>query len=101
MIQAYADVGRDMQAVAIRRQDLAALELELKETRARARAGEVTQTDVAQAEAQLDAETTNVALADNQSILAAERQSAFDAVDCGPRAIEFDGGTMGLSAPRR
>lgn len=65
-IQAYLDVRRDAQALDIRHANLEALELELRETHARQRAGEVTETDVAQAEAQVVAEQANLALAENQ-----------------------------------
>jgi outer membrane protein len=66
VIQAYLDVCRDVQAIDIRRANLDALQLQLKETRARQRAGEVTQTDIAQAEAQVYSEEAGVALAENQ-----------------------------------
>ncbi|WP_404712180.1 TolC family outer membrane protein [Sphingomonas sp. MMS24-J13] len=66
VIQAYLDVRRDLQALDVRHANLDALNLQLKETRARQRAGEVTQTDVAQAQAQVFAEEAGVALAENQ-----------------------------------
>lgn len=53
VIQAYEDVRRDQQAVEIRQEDLAVLQKQLDESRARFDVGEVTRTDVAQSEAQL------------------------------------------------
>lgn len=73
VVQAYEDVRRDRQGLATRRTNLAALLDQLKETRARMRAGEVTQTDVSQAEAQVQAEEANVALAEGQ-LLASEAE---------------------------
>lgn len=66
VIQAFVDLRRDLRALDIRRSNLEAVSLEAKEIRARWRAGEVTRTDVAQAEAQLAAEQANVAIAENQ-----------------------------------
>jgi outer membrane protein len=53
VVQAYADVRRDQQAVAIRQANVEALNGQLKENQARFDAGEVTRTDVAQAQARL------------------------------------------------
>lgn len=66
VIQAYVDLRRDQQALAIRQTNLAAIAAQLTEITARWRAGEVTRTDVAQAEAQVAAEQANVATAENQ-----------------------------------
>lgn len=66
VIQAYTDVRRDQAALAIRRTNLAAIDAEAREIAARKRAGEVTLTDLAQAQAQLAAEQANVAVAENQ-----------------------------------
>ena len=66
VIEAYADVLRDQQALAIRRENIDALAYQLQETQARWRAGEVTRTDVAQAEAQLASEQASFAVAENQ-----------------------------------
>lgn len=73
VVQAYEDVRRDRQSIVARQTNLAALIDQLKETRARMRAGEVTQTDTSQAEAQVQAEEANVALAENQ-LLASEAE---------------------------
>lgn len=66
VIAAYADVRRDLQSLAVRRANLAALERQLDITRARQEAGEVTRTDVAQAQAQLEAIRAQIALAQLQ-----------------------------------
>ncbi len=56
VILAYADIERDQGALDIRQLNLDMLHHQVDETRARQKAGEVTRTDVAQAEAQLAAE---------------------------------------------
>lgn len=66
VIQAFVDVRRDQQALAIRRQNYQAIAEQLREIEARQRAGELTRTDVAQAQAQLFAEQANVATTENQ-----------------------------------
>jgi outer membrane protein len=66
VIQSYLDVLRDQQALAIRERNLTSVGAQLNEIRARKRAGEVTRTDVAQAEAQFAAEQINLANAENQ-----------------------------------
>jgi outer membrane protein len=66
VIQAYADVRRDQQALEVRQTNLEALEQQLAETRARLKAGEVTRTDEAQAEAQLALERSLYAQAQAQ-----------------------------------
>lgn len=53
VILAYADLLRDQQALEIRKLNLVELQHQLDEAKARLKAGEVTRTDVAQAEAQL------------------------------------------------
>ena len=55
VIQAYEDVRRDEQALAIRKDNVAVLQRQVDETRARFEVGEVTRTDVAQSQAQLAA----------------------------------------------
>jgi len=52
-VTAYVDVRRDQQALAIREENLNVLKRQVEETRARFDVGEVTKTDVAQAEAEL------------------------------------------------
>jgi outer membrane protein len=53
VIQAYVDVRRDEAALALREDNVAVLRRQLEETRARFEVGEITRTDVAQAEARL------------------------------------------------
>jgi len=55
VIQAYADVSRDQEGVRIREQNVSVLQEQLKESRARFDVGELTRTDVAQAEARFAA----------------------------------------------
>ncbi len=55
VVQAYADVRRDQQIVAIRQNNVSVLAGQLELTRAKFDVGQVTRTDVAQAEAQLAA----------------------------------------------
>ncbi|THD77633.1 MAG: hypothetical protein E7812_12780 [Phenylobacterium sp.] len=54
-IQGFEDVRRDQQSLEIRTEDVGVLQKQLDEARARFDVGEVTRTDVAQAEAQLAA----------------------------------------------
>ena len=56
VILAYADLLRDQQELEIRKLNLTELQHELDEAKERLKAGEVTRTDVAQAEAELDDE---------------------------------------------
>ena len=55
VVQAYVDVRRDQQIVAIRQNNLSVLSGQLDLTRAKFEVGQITRTDVAQAEAQLAA----------------------------------------------
>jgi outer membrane protein len=66
VIAAYADVRRDLESLAVRRANLVALERQLDITQARREAGEVTRTDVAQAQAQLEAVRAQISLAQVQ-----------------------------------
>ena len=66
VIQAYSDVIRDQRSLDVRQTSLQVLVDQLKETEARQRAGEVTRTDVAQAQAQLAAERALYASAQGQ-----------------------------------
>lgn len=63
VLQAYADLRRDLESVSIRNQNAAALSRQLEATRARFEVGELTRTDVAQVEARLAAARTNIAVA--------------------------------------
>ena len=62
VVQAYADVVRDMEILRIRQENLAVLRRQLDESNARFEVGEITRTDVAQSEARLaqsDADLAN------------------------------------------
>ena len=66
VLQSYVDVRRDQQTLDIRLRDLAALQTQLDEARARFAAGEVTRTDVAQSESQLAAARALLSLSQGQ-----------------------------------
>lgn len=66
VIQAYADVLRDQRSLTVRRVSVQSLSDQVDEIQARRRAGEVTLTDVAQAQAQLAAERALYATAQGQ-----------------------------------
>lgn len=66
VIQAYADVLRDTESLAIRTQDIDTLADILKESRARFKVGEITRTDVAETEAQYAAARALLASAKGQ-----------------------------------
>ncbi|MCQ3971196.1 type I secretion protein TolC, partial [Klebsiella pneumoniae] len=53
VVQAYVDVLRDIEILEIRRENLQVLRRQLEEANARFEVGEITRTDVAQAEARL------------------------------------------------
>ena len=53
VVRAYVDVRRDEQSLQIRRDNVAVLQRQVDESRARFNVGEITRTDVAQSEAQL------------------------------------------------
>jgi outer membrane protein len=55
VIQAYADVRRDMEALRIRQENVTVLQRQLEESQARFDVGEITRTDVAQSQARLAA----------------------------------------------
>lgn len=66
VISAYVDVRRDQQALAIRRTNVEVLTQQLEESRARFEVGEITRTDVAQAEARLAASQAQLQQANAQ-----------------------------------
>lgn len=86
VIQAYAAVRRDQAQLEVRRKNLDMLQAQLKETQARLKAGEVTRTDVAQAEAQLAAERALYAAAQGQLLLS--RTAYFEVVGRNPGTLE-------------
>lgn len=66
VIQAFVDLRRDLRALEIRRVNFDAVRAQAVEIRARWQSGDLTQTDVAQADAQVAAEEANVASAEDQ-----------------------------------
>lgn len=66
VIQAYVDVQRDMEILRIRQDNLQVLRRQLEEASARFEVGEITRTDVAQAEARLAQSDADLALAQAQ-----------------------------------
>lgn len=71
VIQAYVDVRRDQQRLAISQENVAVLQRQLAESKARFDVGELTRTDVAQTEARLAA--AQASLASSQAQLAISR----------------------------
>lgn len=96
VIQTYAAVRRDQAQLDIRGKNLEMLQAQLKETQARLRAGEVTRTDVAQAEAQLAAERALYAAAQGQLLLS--RTAYFEVVGRNPGTLEPEPPLPGLPA---
>jgi outer membrane protein len=66
VIQAYVDVRRDQQALAIALENVKVLRRQLDETKARFDVGQITRTDVAQAEARLAAALSQLSAAQAQ-----------------------------------
>ncbi len=66
LIAAYSDVRRDRRSLAIRQRNLRTLEATLAEIAARREAGELTRTDIAQAETQLQAARVQLNAAEAQ-----------------------------------
>ena len=66
VIQAYVDVQRDMEILRIRQENLQVLRRQLDEASARFEVGEITRTDVAQAEARLAQSDADLAAAQAQ-----------------------------------
>lgn len=71
VIQAYVDVRRDQERLAISQENVAVLQRQLAESRARFEVGEITRTDVAQTEARLAA--AQAQFASSQAQLAISR----------------------------
>ena len=86
VIQAYEDVRRDEQALAIRKDNVAVLQRQVDETRARFEVGEVTRTDVAQSEAQLAAAGALLSSAGAQ--LASSRAAYASQIGQSPGTLE-------------
>lgn len=87
VVQAYMDVYAGRQYVVLRRQDVAALQAQVKAARDRFAVGEITRTDVAQAEARL-AEAQS-ALVNSQSDLARAVASYVQVVGNEPGKLSY------------
>ena len=86
VIQAYADVLRDMEVLQIRQDNLGVLRRQLEESNARFEVGEITRTDVAQSEARLAQSQSDLAQA--QAQLAISRASYAAVVGQMPSNLE-------------
>lgn len=86
VIQAYADVVRDTSALEVRAKNLKVLSDQVTETRVRVKDGELTLTDVAQAEAQLAAEHALYSTAQGQ--LQISRGQYATVVGANPDSLE-------------
>ena len=71
VVEVYSNVLRDQESLSVGKQSVALLDSELRDTRARAEAGEVTRTDVSQAEGRVAA--TRAQLSDLEAQLANSR----------------------------
>ena len=85
VIQAYVDVRRDEQSLEIRRNNVDVLRRQLEETRARFEVGEITRTDVAQAEARLASSQATLSL--QQAQLATSRANYAAVVGQSPGTL--------------
>ena len=86
VIQAYVDVRRDQERLRIAQENVAVLQRQLEETKARFDVGELTRTDVAQAEARLAA--AQAGLSSAQAQLAISRASYAAVVGQSPGDLE-------------
>lgn len=86
VIQAYVNVTRDMEILRIRQENLSVLQRQLDETSARFEVGEITRTDVAQAEASLAQSEAD--LANAQAQLATSRAAYAAVVGQSPTDLE-------------
>ena len=96
VIQAYVDVRRDQQIAAIRAAYMDVIGEQLKETKARQEVGDVTKTDVAQIEVQLD--QARILLTQAQAQLEASRAAYLVAVGHNPGDLEPESPLQGLPA---
>lgn len=88
VITAYVDVRRDQERLRISQENVAVLQRQLDEARARFEVGEITRTDVAQAEARLAA--SRASLASAQAQLAISRASYAAVVGQNPGDLEAE-----------
>jgi outer membrane protein len=86
VIQAYADVLRDQEGVAIRQQNLEVLNDQLAEFQARNKAGDATKTDVAQSQGYLL--QARVDLANARAQLQTSRSNYVAVIGLEPKALE-------------
>ncbi|MHC3126213.1 type I secretion protein TolC [Brevundimonas sp. GN22] len=86
VIQAYADVIRDMEILRVREENLVVLRRQLDESNARFEVGEITRTDVAQSEARLAQSESDLAQA--QAQLSVSRASYATVVGQSPSNLE-------------
>lgn len=86
VIQAYADVVRDMEILRIRQENITVLNRQLDESNARFEAGEITRTDVAQSEARLAQSQADLAAA--QAQLSTSRAAYAAVVGQAPADLE-------------
>lgn len=86
VIQAYADVLRDMEILRVRQENLQVLRRQLDESNARFEVGEITRTDVAQSEARLAQSESDLAQA--QAQLSVSRAAYATVVGQAPSSLE-------------
>ncbi|WEK59102.1 MAG: TolC family outer membrane protein [Candidatus Brevundimonas phytovorans] len=86
VIQAYADVVRDMEILRIRQENITVLRRQLDESNARFEVGEITRTDVAQSEARLA--QSDADLANAQAQLSVSRAAYAAVVGQAPADME-------------
>ncbi|WP_292226487.1 TolC family protein [Brevundimonas sp.] len=86
VIQAYVNVSRDMEILRIRQENLTVLQRQLQETSARFEVGEITRTDVAQAEASLAQSEAD--LANAQAQLSSSRAAYAAVIGQSPTDLE-------------
>jgi outer membrane protein len=96
VIQAYVDVRRDQQALAIAQENVKVLHGQVDETLARAEVGEITQTDVAQSQARLAAAQSQLSAATAQ--LAVSRASYTAVIGQSPGDLAPEPALPGLPA---
>ncbi len=90
VVQAYTDVRRDQQIVVIRTNNLNVLSNQLEETRAKFEVGQITRTDVAQAQAQLAAARALLSTAQAQVQISRANYTAVVGQNPGELAPEPD-----------
>ncbi|MDP1630020.1 MAG: TolC family outer membrane protein [Caulobacter sp.] len=97
VITAYVDVRRDQERLRISQENVAVLQRQLDESKARFEVGEITRTDVAQSEARLAA--SRASLASAQAQLAISRAGYAAVVGQNPGDLEPEPSLEGLLPP--